>query len=191
MLVKLSFTQQTIWYQYIIYLPLPYTYVFFSTNTLLKSFLQSMHTVPAPIDVAISQLPSGNVTAGESLSLTCASLLADTITTPVMAEVEWTVNDGESALDTQRFSISNASALTPAIFVSTLSISPVLESDSGFYTCRVYLKSNIQLSEYLSSSGTTPITYQLTVNGKKFDRCVQNIISIIFPWQCCQFQLHL
>ena len=137
-----------------------------------------MHTVPAPINVTISQLPSGNVTAGESLSLTCASVLADTITTPVMAEVEWTVNDGESVLDTQRFSISNTSSLTPAIFVSTLSISPVLESDSGFYTCRVYLNSNIQLSEYLSSSGTTPIIYQLTVNGKNLVRCVQNIISI-------------
>ena len=128
-------------------------------------FLQSLHTVPAPNN---DVLLSGNVTAGNSFSVTCVSVLADTITTPVMAEVEWTVNDGESIPETQRFSISNTSALTPAIFVSTLSISPLLESDSGFYTCRVYLQSNIELSEYLSSSEATSITYLLRVDGKNF-----------------------
>ena len=127
--------------------------------------------MPAPTSVALSQLPFGSVTAGETLVLTCSSVLADSITSPVLAIVEWTstLNDGGSIPATPRLSISRTSALTPAVFVSTLSISPLLESDSSTYVCRVYFTPVPESSEYLSSSEATSESYMLAVDGERFD----------------------
>ena len=125
--------------------------------------------MPAPTSVALSQLPFGSVTAGETLVLTCSSVLADSITSPVLAIVEWTLNDGESIPVTPRLSISRTSAFTPAVFVSTLSISPLLESDSSTYVCRVYFTPIPESSEYLSSSEATSESYLLAVDGERFN----------------------
>ena len=123
------------------------------------------HTVPAPTSVLVSQLQSGNATAGETITLLCTSVLATSITSPVSAVVEWTLYNGESEIpDTQRISVGATSLLTPTIFASMLNFSPLLESDTSSYTCRVYLTA--ESSEYLDPSDSASTSYSLLVDGE-------------------------
>ena len=126
------------------------------------------YTVPAPSSVIVSRQPSRNVSTGESLELSCTSVLPDSITSPVSAVVEWTVGDGATVPDNSRFIISPTSALTPAIFVSQLSINPLLERDSGVYTCEVYFMSDpgLQISDYLTESYSITNSVLVFINGE-------------------------
>lgn len=135
----------------------------YTENTSLCNY---PHTVPAPTSVVITQVPSGNVTAGEALNLTCAAVLADSITSPIVAMVEWTVNDGQQIPLSSRVSISSTYALTPAIFASMLSFSPLLMEDGNTYTCQVFFRSVIESSVYLTPSDKVSDSHQLSVDGE-------------------------
>ena len=124
------------------------------------------HAVPAPTSVVITQVPSGSVTAGEALNLTCAAVLADSITSPIVAMVEWTVNDGQQIPLSSRVSISRTYALTPAIFASMLSFSPLLMGDGNTYTCQVFFRSVVESSAYLTPSDKVSDSYRLSVDGE-------------------------
>ena len=111
----------------------------------------------------ILQVPPGEVTVGESVSLRCTTLQPGTITTSVLPIVEWTVGDGEALPDSSRFEIS-----PPVENTGVLTISPVLVEDAGTYTCRPYYEAAGEPSEYLysspSNSRTAPL--ELSVNGR-------------------------
>ena len=80
--------------------------------------------------------------------------------------VEWTVNDGQQIPLSSRVSISRTYALTPAIFASMLSITPLLMGDSNTYTCQVFFRSVVESSAYLSTSDKVSDSHQLSVDGE-------------------------
>lgn len=129
-----------------------------------------LFTVPQPENVYISKLPFGDSTAGENLTLTCASVLPDTVTTPVTATTEWLRGEEESDVVTAgRISVTDTSALTPAVFVSMLTFSPLFLEDSSSYTCRVFFTP--EPSPYISTGQSNSTSYTLDVEGETTFSC--------------------
>ena len=121
----------------------------------------SLIIVPIPSFAFILQSPLRYLLSGETVTLTCSSVTPDTIMTPVLAVVQWTLDDdGESIPDTPRLSIGPTLTITPAVFFSTLIISPVLVNDNGVYSCRVYFIPDGELSEYLRPGIENSLTAQ-------------------------------
>ena len=143
----------------------------------------SSHTVPPPTSVVITQVPSGSITAGQALNLTCDAehLLGYSIISPIVAVVEWTVNHGQQIPLSSRVSISRTYAPTPATFASVLSISPLLMGDSNTYTCQVFLGSVVELSAYLSRGNNISDSHQLFVDGE----FSYPMLFLHYNTQCC------
>ena len=106
---------------------------------------------PVPTPTLALSVPSGPLYEGASLTLTCNITLPDTVDSEdVTVDVQWTQID--SAVSSMR-----------SPFISTLTVSPLIMSDSGEYYCRATATSS---SQYItdSSQGHSSLVH-LTVTG--------------------------
>ena len=95
--------------------------------------------VPAPT-VTLTH-PSGPLYQGTSHSLNCTASLPPSVDTDINITTHWT-----AAVSSDRSTI-----LSPSLFVSTLTISPLATSDAGQYFCAATAHS---YSQYITNSGS-------------------------------------
>ena len=95
--------------------------------------------VPAPT-VTLTH-PSGPLYQGTSHSLNCTASLPPSVDTDINITTHWT-----AAVSSDRSTV-----LSPSLFVSTLTISPLATSDAGQYFCAATAHS---YSQYITNSGS-------------------------------------
>lgn len=115
----------------------------------------------------ISPLNDGTSTAGESITLSCSATLSEFVTTPVLAVMEWTRDDESIVTSTDRVLLSESYALMSAVFLSTLTFSPLIVNDSGVYSCEAYFVPK-EPSDYLDPGESESALYFLLVEGNFF-----------------------
>ena len=109
--------------------------------------------VPPP-NVSVS-VPSGPLYEGTAQTLTCTATLPPSVDTDTNVTVLWTHN-----IPHDRATISPPTSLTSP-YTSTLTISPLVMTDAGRYSCVASADSS---SHYISGSGRLSET-NLTVSG--------------------------
>ena len=112
-----------------------------------------MSAVPAP-NVSVS-VPSGPLYEGTAQTLTCTATLPLSVDTDTNVTVLWTHN-----IPHDRVTISPPISLRSS-FTSSLTISPLVMTDAGRYSCVASANSS---SHYISGSGRASET-TLTVSG--------------------------
>ena len=107
------------------------------------------------------------------MTMSCITTRPTTIRTSVQAVAQWTMANGQDIPESARIRISSTSDSK-----SELTLSPVLKTDTGPYTCKTYFEPVGDQLEYLKSSPSNSAqeSHQLTVG--KSDLC---------PHWCCLF----
>ena len=114
------------------------------------------NAVPAPtVTVSVS---SGALNEGTSLILTCTATLPPWVDTDVNITINWTAD-----ISNERVTLSPPTS-DRSPFISTLTLSPLLLTDSGLYYCEVSAASS---SPYITTSSLGQSQQQhITVTGK-------------------------
>ena len=114
-----------------------------------------MFTVPTP-NVTLS-VPSGPLYEGQSLTLICTATLPPSVDTDVTITVVWT-----PATESDRVTIFPVTG-TRSPFISSLTLSPLVLTDAGQYSCKVTAHSS---SPHITPSGPgQSLSQTLTVIG--------------------------
>ena len=122
------------------------------TNSILCVF-----SPPVPTPTVTLSVPSGPLYEGTSLTLTCNITLPDTVDSEnVTVDLQWTPVDSSD-----RVMISAMSRMRSP-FISTLTLSPLIMSDSGQYSCKAAATSP---SQYITDSSQGHSSLILNVTG--------------------------
>ena len=112
---------------------------------------------PVPTPTLTLSVPGGPLYEGTSLTLTCNITLPDTVDSEnVTVDVQWTPVDYSD-----RVMISGVSSMTSP-FISTLTLNPLIMSDSGQYSCEATATSP---SQYITDSSQGHSSLVVNVTG--------------------------
>ena len=110
------------------------------------------HAVPTPTPYLI--VPGDPLYEGTSRTLTCNVTLPDTVDTDVTVDVQWT-----SVASSDRVMISPVTSMRSP-FISTLTLSPLIMSDAGQYSCEATANST---SQYITASNQNQSQVEMLV----------------------------
>ena len=90
--------------------------------------------VATPVVTVTRDPPTGTLYVGGNVTLKCLIRLDNTVDTSVTVAVVWSASDGKNITNTSHYTVSPVTGYFPT-YNATLSISNLMVTDSGNYTC--------------------------------------------------------